>query len=245
MSWWEKYGDNNYLCLYSYTEQSAAFEVEGIIRMLDISPPAKILDLCCGFGRHSLVLARAGFDVTGIDISQTFLDHAKKKAHEIDVYIELECRDMRHIHHQEEFDAVINLFTAFGFFDSETEDQQVLDGVARALKPDGQFLIDTINRDHVIHSGQFQTWNIRNGLTILEERFFDFFKSRLEIVNHIVDKVNGDRKIESSYRLYTLREMLDMFDRAGLMLTDVYGDFDGSQYSAKSPRMILVARRRN
>jgi cyclopropane fatty-acyl-phospholipid synthase-like methyltransferase len=245
MDWWKKYFDDNYLCLYSYTEQSAASEVDGIIRMLNISPPAKILDLCCGFGRHSLVLARSGFDVTGIDISQTFLDYAKRKAREMDVSIELESRDMRQIHHEEEFDAVINLFTAFGFFDNEAEDQKVLNGVARAMKPDGQFLIDTINRDHVIHSGQFQRWNLRNKLTILEERFFDFFKSRLEIVHHLIDEKNGDRKLESSFRLYTLREMLDMFDRAGLMLTDVYGDFDGSQYSGQSPRMILVARRRD
>jgi 2-polyprenyl-3-methyl-5-hydroxy-6-metoxy-1,4-benzoquinol methylase len=243
MNWWEKYFDESYIKLYAHTENSAASEVEGILRMLNISPPSRILDLCCGFGRHSLILARQGYEVTGLDISQSFLDYARRKADEQGIFIELERRDMRDIQHAEEFDAVINLFTAFGFFNCEEDDLKVLKGVARALKPDGQFIIDTINRDYVIHSGQFQTFNKRNGTIILEERFFDFFKSRLEIVNHLVDNVNGDRKLESSFRLYTLREMLDMFNRSGLMLTDVYGDFDGSQYSGKSPRMILVARR--
>jgi hypothetical protein len=113
------------------------------------------------------------------------------------------------------------------------------------LKPEGQFIIDSINRDYVIHSGQWQKWNIENGTAILEERFFDFFKSRLEIVHHLVNHKIQDRKLELSFRLYTLREMLAMFAKIGLVLTDVYGDFDGSLYSADSPRMILVARKQD
>jgi 2-polyprenyl-3-methyl-5-hydroxy-6-metoxy-1,4-benzoquinol methylase len=223
MDWWEKYFDDNYLKLYSYTENSAAFEVDGVLRMMNVTPPAKILDLCCGFGRHSLVLAQQGFEVTGIDISQSFLDYAEKKASEQGIIMQLEHRDMRAIGHTEEYDAIINLFTAFGFFDSEEEDLKVLQGVAKALKPDGQFVIDTLNRDFVIHSGQ----------------------SRIEIIHHIINGVGSPRKLESSFRLYTLREMLDLFDRSGLLLTDVYGDFDGSLYTGKSPRMILVARRQS
>jgi len=245
MDWWEKYFDDNYLKLYSYTENSAPTEVEGVLRMLNIRPPAKILDLCCGFGRHSLVLAHNGFEVTGLDLSERFLAQARRKAEELNINITLEQRDMRDIQHENEFDAVINLFTAFGFFHTEAEDLKVLKGVAKALKPDGQFIIDSINRDYVIHSGQWQRWNIENGTAILEERFFDFFKSRLEIVHHMVNHKIQDRKLESSFRLYTLREILAMFAQIGLVLTDVYGDFDGSQYSAKSPRMILVARRQD
>lgn len=244
MNWWTRFFDDNYLNIYSYTEQSAAAEVEGVIKMLDIAPPSRILDLCCGFGRHSLILAERGFEVTGLDISRSFLDYAKRKADERGVMIALEQRDMREIQHEQEFDAVINLFTAFGFFDTEDEDLKVLQGVVQSLKPNGQFVIDTLNRDYVIHSGQYQTWKQRNGTTILEERFFDFFKSRLEIVHHLINTKNGDRKLESSFRLYTLTEMLDMFDKAGLMLTDVYGNYDGSIYSGHSPRMIMVARRR-
>lgn len=243
MEWWEKYFDDNYLKLYSYTEHSAVSEVEGVLRMLNINPPAKILDLCCGFGRHSLVLAQNGYDVTGLDLSEKFLEYARNKANQLGLSVTLERCDMREIPHKEEFDAIINLFTAFGLFNTEEEDLKVLKGVARALKPDGQFVIDTVNRDFAVHSGQYQTWKVQNGTAILEERFFDFFKSRLEIVHHLIDSNHSSRKLESSFRLYTLREMLDMFAAAGLMLTDVYGDFYGSQYSGKSPRMILVARR--
>ncbi len=244
MNWWSRYYDDNYLNIFSYTEQSAETEVEGIVRMLNLTPPSRILDLCCGFGRHSLILAERGYDVTGLDISKAFLDYASSKADQRGIKLKLEQRDMRDIEHDNEFDAVINIFTAFGFFDNEQEDLKVLESVVQALKPEGKFVIDTLNRDYVIHSGQYQTWKQRNGSTVLEERFFDFFKSRLEISHHLIDIEKGDRKLESSFRLYTLTEMLDMFDKAGLMLTDVYGNFDGSLYSGQSPRMILVARRR-
>jgi hypothetical protein len=80
---------------------------------------------------------------------------------------------------------------------------------------------------------------------VLEERFFDFFKSRLEITLELVQKTEKNRRLEYSFRLYTLTEMLNLFSKAGLELTDVYGDFDGSQYSAASPRMILVARKKD
>jgi 2-polyprenyl-3-methyl-5-hydroxy-6-metoxy-1,4-benzoquinol methylase len=243
MEWWKTYFDNNYLKLYSYTENRAPYQVEGILRMLNLDPPSKILDLCCGFGRHSLVLASKGYNVTGLDLSEKFLQQARQKAEMLGVNLEFEKRDMRDIQFLDEFDAVINLYTAFGFFDSESEDLLVLQGVVRALKPSGRFLIDTINRDYVIHAQTSQSWSIGNGTVILEERFFDFFKSRLEIIHHLVDDNGQKQKLESSYRLYTLKEMLDMFSRSGLTLTDVYGDFDGSHYAANSPRMILVARR--
>jgi len=241
MDWWKKYFDDHYFDLYSYTEKSALLEVESIIRMLNLKPPTRILDLCCGFGRHAIVLARQGYNVTGLDLSENILQYARQKAESLRVNLDLEKRDMRNIQYMNEFDAVINVFTAFGFFDSESDDLLVLQGVARALKPGGQFLIDTINREFVIQSQQSQSWNINDGTVILEERFFDFFKSRLEIIHQLVDNKGQKRKLESSFRLYTLREMLDMFCRYGLTLTDVYGDFDGSQYTSKSPRMILVA----
>lgn len=245
MNWWDTYFDSNYLKLFSYTEKSARFEVESLVRLLNLKPPKKILDLCCGFGRHAIVLASKGFDVTGLDLSETILQQARLKAEKLGIKLDLEKKDMRDIQHLNEFDVIINLFTAFGFFDSESEDLLVLQGIHRALKPDGQFVIDTINRDFAIQARKLQSWNIDNGSVILEERFFDFFKSRLEIVHHIVDNNGRKEKLESSFRLYTLKEMLDLFSQSGLTLTEVYGDFDGSQYSAQSPRMILVARREN
>jgi cyclopropane fatty-acyl-phospholipid synthase-like methyltransferase len=245
MEWWNKYFTADYLQLYGHTDQKAPSEVAGLLRMLQLQPPAQVLDLCCGFGRHAIVLAGEGFKVTGLDLSETFLDMAKQRADLLGVKLDLIKADMRHIQQHDAYDAIINLCTAFGFFDTEEEDFLVLQGVTRALKKDGQFLIDTVNRDNIISSLQPKRWSIDNGTVVLEERFFDFFKSRLEINLELVQKEDKNRRLEYSFRLYTLTEMLNLFSRAGLELTDVYGDFNGSQYSAQSPRMILVARKKD
>ena len=108
----------------------------------------------------AIILARQGYNVTGLDLSEKFLQNARQKAESLRVNLDLEKRDMRDIQHLNEFDAVINVFTAFGFFDSGSDDLLVLQGVARALKPGGQFLIDTINREYAIQSQQSQSWNI-------------------------------------------------------------------------------------
>jgi SAM-dependent methyltransferase len=243
MEWWNKYFTADYLKLYGHTEQKAPSEVASIIRMLQITPPARILDLCCGFGRHAIVLAGEGFEVTGLDLSQPFLDQAQQRADLLGITLRLEKADMRNIQHENTFDVVLNLFTAFGFFESEEDDIQVLKGIAKSLKKDGQFLIDTVNRDNVVRDSHPKRWSVDNGTVVLEERFFDFFKSRLEINLELVERNGGNRRLEYSFRLYTLTEMLNMFSKAGLTLTDVYGDFDGSVYSADSSRMILVARK--
>jgi len=243
MEWWQKYFSEDYLKLYRHDESETSRETDAIVRMLQIDPGEKILDLACGFGRHSVKLAERGFKVTGYDLSESFLKHAQELANSIEVKIDLKQGDMRDIPFKDEFDVVINMFTAFGFFENEKEDLKVLKGVHKALKPGGQFLMDVINRETAIQVGAPRRWIRENHSYLLEERFFDFFRSRLELTNQLI-LVNGERK-EANYsiRLYTLTEMLGLFNAAGLVLTDVYGDFSGALYNAESPRMILVAQK--
>ena len=243
MEWWEKYFSEDYLKLYRHDETETSREADAIVRMLQIDPGEKILDLACGFGRHSVKLAQQGFKVTGYDLSESFLKKAKELADALDITVDLKQGDMRDIPYKEEFDVVINMFTAFGFFENEKEDLKVLKGVHRALKPGGQFLMDVLNRETAIRVGPPRRWIRENHAFLLEERFFDFFRSRLELTNQLI-LINGERK-EANYsiRLYTLTEMLGLFNSAGLVLTDVYGDFSGALYNAESPRMILVAQK--
>jgi cyclopropane fatty-acyl-phospholipid synthase-like methyltransferase len=243
MEWWQKYFSEDYLKLYRHDESETSRETDAIVRMLQIDPGEKILDLACGFGRHSVKLAERGFKVTGYDLSESFLKHAQELANSIEVKIDLKQGDMRDIPYKDEFDVVINMFTAFGFFENEKEDLKVLKGVHKALKPGGQFLMDVINRETAIQVGAPRRWIRENHSYLLEERFFDFFRSRLELTNQLI-LVNGERK-EANYsiRLYTLTEMLGLYNAAGLVLTDVYGDFSGALYNADSPRMILVAQK--
>lgn len=104
------------------------------MRELELDKPMKILDLACGHGRHANRLAELGHSVTGVDITSGFLEIAKKDAQERGVSVEYVQGDMREISFKEEFDRVLLLFTAFGYFEDE-ENFKVLENVAQALKP--------------------------------------------------------------------------------------------------------------
>ena len=239
MEWWKKYFSEDYLKLYRHDEGESSREVSAVVRMLQLQKGQKVLDLACGFGRHSVILAQNGMNVTGYDLSDSFLKKAGEIADSLMVGLELKQGDMREIPYVEEFDAVINMFTAFGFFDRE--ELQVLKGVHRALRPGGQFLMDVINREFALADVNHRRWTVENSSYLLEERFFDYFNSRLDLNNRLILHSGEVKEANYSIRLYTLTEMLDMFNKAGLVLTDVYGNFDGELYNAKSPRMILVA----
>lgn len=239
--WWKKYFSEDYLKLYSHDEGQSSREVSAVIRMLQLHEGQRVLDLACGFGRHSVILAQKGFNVTGYDLSSSFLKKAREIAESLLVGLDLKQGDMREIPYNEEFDAIINMFTAFGFFDRESEDLKVLEGIYRALRPGGQFLMDVINREYALSDLIHRRWTNENSSYLLEERFFDYFNSRLELTNRLIHSSGEVKEANYSIRLYTLTEMLELFNKAGLVLTDVYGNFDGENYTARSPRMILVA----
>ena len=126
MYWWQKFFDEHYLKVYEELERASSREVESLIRMMDLKPKAKILDLCCGYGRHSFELAQRGFKVTGYDLSDFFLKKAKNDSAASGLKIDYIKGDMRKLPFESRFDAVINIFTSFGYFDRERDDLKVL-----------------------------------------------------------------------------------------------------------------------
>jgi len=243
MEWWRKYFNSDYLKLYKHDEGQSSKEADAVVRMLQCEPGDSLLDLACGFGRHSVLLAQKGFLVTGYDLSEGFLKRAREMSEILKVNVDWIQGDMRNIQFDSEFDVVINMFTAFGFFEREEDDLTVLKGVHKALKPGGQFLMDVINREYAVKNLTSRRWSNENETYMLEEGVFDFFRSRLEINHCLISPDGTKREANYSFRLYTLTEMLELFKQTGLVLTDVYGDFNGEQYGSLSPRMIMVAQR--
>ncbi len=243
MYWWQKFFDENYLKVYEEVERRASREAESILKMMDPKPKAQILDLCCGYGRHCIELAQRGFVVTGYDLSDFFLEKAKKDSAALGLKIKFIKGDMRKLPFENQFDAVLNIFTSFGFFDKEKDDLRVLKGVCKALKGGGLFLLDLINREQQIRNFQRRRWRPERDFTMLEDNFFDLFTSRWESTRTLLFQ-NGKRKEYSiSLRLYSFAEMLNLLKRSGFVLESVYGDFDFSEYCLDSPRMILISRK--
>src|SRR5262249_43283414 len=137
--------------------ERTAVEVEFLVQALALPPGAALLDLACGHGRHTIELARRGYQVTGLDLSTSHLALARQAAAAQGVVVSWVEADMRELP-PGPFDAVINLFSAFGYLESDAADQQVLAAVGRVLRPGGRFILDTRNREHVVRTFQRRVW---------------------------------------------------------------------------------------
>ncbi|MDD9995204.1 MAG: class I SAM-dependent methyltransferase [Dehalococcoidia bacterium] len=244
--WYRSFFGQDYLDVYGHllTEESSEVEADFVIQALGLEPGDRVLDLCCGTGRHAVPLARAGLKVTGLDMSEEYLDMAGSAAREAGVKVRLVCGDMREIPYEGEFDAVVNMFTAFGYFDDDADDQRVLDGAAAALRPGGRLLLDLLNRDWVAANYvRNESREGEDGTVYREMRTFDPVAGRNHVEFTITSPGGVERKTSHHIRLYVATEVSEMLRSAGLLLERVYGGFDGSRLSVEARRMILVAGR--
>lgn len=222
--------------------QHAEAEVGFIVEALSLPPDAAVLDLCCGEGRHTVELARRGYRMSGLDLSAFQLRLARRAAREAGVQVRWHRSDMRDIPWRGEFDAVINMFTAFGYFESDEEDAKVLTAAAGALKPGGRLLLDTINREWLMRHWEPHGWRESDdGMLALEDRSFDSLRGRnsTRILSIRPDGKRQEHRIE--LRLYTLKELADLLAGSGLGVRGAWGGFDGQEYGMDSRRMIVLA----
>jgi ubiquinone/menaquinone biosynthesis C-methylase UbiE len=218
-------------------------EVDFIQRVLE---KGLILDLCCGTGRHSIVLAERGKKVVGLDYSPNLLRVAKNSMAEKGVAIPIVRAEMRHLPFQPKvFAAAVSMFTSLGYLASETEDVESFKEVARVLKEEGLFLVDVMNRKHLLQSFKKKDWGEYPRFYMLEKRTLDEKASRLHSKWVLIEKASGETRIfDHNLRLYTLAQLRAMLKESGLTLTAVYGDYEGHALERRSPRLIILARRK-
>ncbi|MCS7458774.1 methyltransferase domain-containing protein [Paenibacillus doosanensis] len=240
--WYRKSFGDDYLLVYKHRDVEGAYqEVKKMIEWLQLPQGAKVLDLCCGMGRHSMALNDFGYSVTGIDLSDVLLAEADRLNERRQVrFLQ---GDMREVPLQESFDAVVNLFTSFGYFEQDEENERVLGEIARLLAPSGQFIVDFMNPDYVKrHLVPFSSR--QEGFCTIEEtrRIEDGFVRKTIVVS---EQGSPERTYLEQVKLYGLEPFLAMLDRAGLEVSDVYGDYNASPYDREtSQRMIFVGRRK-
>lgn len=220
------------------SEADAETEVGWILGY--VRPPAggRVLDAPCGFGRHSLALARRGFDVTGVDLSETELGRAKERAQAAGLPLQLLKQDMRDMEFSGEFDLALNLFSSIGFF-TDDEDRLLLDRFCTGLKPGGAFVLDTRNRDFVIHDvTPEETVRLPEGTVRVKNRF-DVRTSRIQQDWWLEDQ---ERLLgQTEIRLYSAHELLRMLRPERWSQVELFGGLDGRPFVLESPRIVLVA----
>lgn len=216
-------------------------QVEFAIQALRLAPGARVLDVACGVGRHSIELARRGYQVTGLDLSPTLLKIAAERAERAGVEVNWVRADMRAIPFTQEFDAAFNIFSSWGYLESEDEDQKVLEAVARALKPGGSFLLETAHRDWMIRHFQPHAWSEGVGVLVLEDRIFDLLSGRLLSTWTAIYNDGRRRQWQVNTRHYSAAELRRMLESAGFTISQSFGGYDGAPLTLESPRLILVA----
>jgi SAM-dependent methyltransferase len=242
--WYVSLFGEEYFRIYGpmLSDKRTAQEVEAIVKLLALPQGSRILDLACGHGRHAIPLAERRYRVTGQDLSEVFLNRARANADARGVKVSWVHGDMREILFEDEFDAIINIFTAFGYFESDEDDERVLQQVYKALRPGGRFLLETLPRDALVRGFQpFAVMRHDDGTLVIEERQFDPLTGRTAV--RVTVLYPDGRRTEFGHRVrnYTPTELNRMLFRAGLKLHVTYGDLDGSPLTLDSRRLVVIA----
>lgn len=238
--WFSTWFDSPYYhILYSNRDdRDARLFMDNLLAYLHPKPDQKILDLACGKGRHSLYLNQQGYDVTGIDLSEQSIAYASQYQNE---RLRFDVHDMREVYKPEAFDYVFNMFTSFGYFESETENVVALDAAAKALKHGGKLVIDFMNTErtiaHLVTHEEKEVQGIRFRISRHVDNGF--------IVKTICFSDNGeDYRFEERVRALREEDFLGYFKMAQLRLVAVFGDYRLKPFvSESSERIIFVLKK--
>ncbi len=248
--WWKNAFQKAWYPLQSITfdwKERTDTEVQSLKKILMLPKASRILDVACGVGRHSVGLAKLGYQVTGIDISPSYLRSAKGFASKQGVKVRFICCDMRQLPFHEEFDGVINLFSSFGYFHRASDDEKVLKGILRAIVPNGIFAIDTVNINFVRRNFLPQAWlELSDGTLVLEKRYPIGPKSSIVKADWLFISNKGKRtRMVSSIRGYTPDGLGHLIRGAGFIKIRPHPPLVGKREGGGkySSRVVISARK--
>ena len=241
MNWFENWFNSKYYhILYKNRDhKEAVFFLDNIIKNININN-GRILDVACGKGRHAKYLNHLGFNVTGIDLSKNSIEFANKDSNENLKYF---VHDMRSVFKKNHFDLVTNLFTSFGYFENQEDEQTTINAMSNNLKEGGLLLIDFMNVKKVISSLVKSESKEIDGIKFLIERKYD--------ENHIIKKIiikdkDSDLNFQEKVRALTLYDFDVMLKKANMKIVDLFGDYSLNEFNAiDSDRLIIISRKLN
>lgn len=236
-NWFASWFDTNYYhTLYkdrNYRE--AQIFMDNLTHYLNLPEKAKVLDLACGKGRHSIYLSQLGFNVLGVDLSENSIAEALKNSSQ---NLHFKVHDMREPM-VEKYDAIFNLFTSFGYFENESDNQKTLISIKNSLSDYGFAVIDFMNVNHVINN------LISDEVKVVDDIEFKI-KRFVSEDNFIVKEINFEDKGQQFHftekvKAFTLDDFQRMMDDAGIYLLDTFGDYKLKKFHQKdSERLIMI-----
>lgn len=218
-------------------EQEAQFFLNNLLAKIKPSKTDKFLDIACGNGRHSHYINSLGFEVQGIDNADQNIVLANKKSNE---NCRFEVFDMRKTYKKQYFDFCLNLFTSFGYFDNEQDNQFAFDAMAENLKPGGKLIFDFMNAKKVIAN------LVSSQIKKVEE--IDFHINRNFDSKFINKKISFNDGIDYSFkekvRALFLNDISDLMQKSGLKIINIWGDYELNDFDVmNSNRLIILAQK--
>ncbi|MGH7701879.1 MAG: class I SAM-dependent methyltransferase [Gemmatimonadales bacterium] len=235
--WFEEWFGEEYLHLYPHRDERDAVRLVALmVQVLPWRPGWKVLDLACGAGRHLLALADSGAQPIGLDLSPSLLARAHETTRAPLVRADLRRLPVR----RGTMDLTVNLFTSFGYFETDEEHAEAMSGMLATVKPGGWFALDFLNpaavSDHLVPSEELALANtvVRVTRSLSDDGRF--------VIKHI-DTPEG-RRFTERVRLFSPPELEAMFAANQVPVIHRFGDYQGGLLTAESPRTILIGRHR-
>jgi len=241
--WFEN--DTFWESLYPYLFNEEKFlstpeEVNHILNLTNVVK-GKVLDACCGPGRHSVELAKRGFRVTSVDISPFLLNKAKSRAKKENVSVEWIQDDIRKFVKPDTFDLALNMFTSFGFFDDKSDDLRVLKNIFKSLKNRGILVMDSMCKERMARIFQPTTSTELDDGSFLVQRheiFDDWSRVRNEWI--LISKGKAT-SFKFNLTIYSGQELKQLLQNAGFSKVTLYGNLEGEPFRLDSTRLVIVA----
>jgi SAM-dependent methyltransferase len=237
--WFETWFDTPYYhLLYSNRNDDEARNfVSHLMKHLHLPPGSRVLDVACGKGRHSRYMAQLGYDTTGLDLSAHSIAEAKKDAHP---NLRFEVWDMRKVYREGYYDLVVNLFSSFGYFDADADDQAAIHAMAADLRRGGTLVLDYMNPEYIA--------KIIKPRDIIDRGTVQFhLQKRIEggFIKKEIDFIadGQDNHYEERLKLIKPEQFQKLFAEAGLTIMETFGDYNlsGPFSPAHSPRQVMIA----
>ncbi len=235
-NWFASWFDSPYYHVL-YKERNyreAQVFMDNLTHYLNLPEHAKVLDLACGKGRHSIYLNQLGFDVLGVDLSENSIAIAKKN---VNATLEFHVHDMRH-QFKEKFDAIFNLFTSFGYFENDADHLKTLIAIKESLSEYGFGVIDFMNVNNVIANlVPEETKTVDN---------INFHIKRFHIDGYIYKEIDFEDQgtkyhFTEKVRAFTLQDFQNLMEEAGIYLLDIFGDYKLKKFhKTDSERLIMI-----
>lgn len=241
--WFEEwFSSEEYLTVYKHRDDSdAGLLTELISSALKSKNISSVLDLACGAGRHSILLAQKGYSVTAVDLSENLLQLGREKSKLLGLNINFLPADLRNFKLDGQFDLVINLFTSFGYFITDEENFNIFTIAYKHLVNNGYFVFDYFNSEY-----------IRNNLNRYNVEVIDQYKiaqKRGIVDGRVIKEINitspgRKKRYFESVKLYDSSIILRKFEEIGFKIEKVFGNYYGEPFDENSSqRLIIIAKK--